>query len=65
MGYNQEIADKILEYAKQAPSVLDDFRQDDFDADDFRDTAKRLISSGRIFAKLKEDYSSPYLDFRK
>ncbi|MGT2800673.1 hypothetical protein [Streptococcus marmotae] len=69
MSYNQVIADKILEFAKLEPTTpagtAHDFRSDEFDQDDFRDTAKKLILTGQISAKLQEDYSGLFIEFRQ
>ena len=68
MSFNQTLADKILEFAKLEPIVplgtSHDFRSEGFDQDDFRDTAKQLISSGQITANLEEDFSGFYIAFR-
>ncbi|MGF0086808.1 hypothetical protein [Streptococcus hyointestinalis] len=68
MSYNQELAYKILEFAKLEPTVpvgiAHDFRSSDFDEDDFKDTAKQLISSGQITAYIQEDYAGLFLAFR-
>lgn len=52
MSFDKNIADKILEFAKLEPTVpvgtSHDFRSEEFDQDDFRDTAKKLISTGQI-----------------
>ncbi|CAR43859.1 hypothetical protein [Streptococcus uberis] len=55
--YNEEIAKMILSFEK------DDCRPEGFDWDDFEVTAKQLIASGQIYASLKVDYLSPYVDF--
>lgn len=55
--YNEEIAKMILSFKK------DDCRPEGFDWDDFEVTAKKLIASGQIYASLKVDYLSPYVDF--
>ena len=51
MSFDKNIADKILEFAKLEPTVpvgtSHDFRSEKFDQDDFRDTAKKLISTDR------------------
>lgn len=58
MSFNQEIADKILEFAKLEPTIpvgtAHDFSTTDFDQKDIRDTAKQLISSGKIRATIQE-----------
>ncbi|MGT2969078.1 hypothetical protein [Streptococcus azizii] len=58
MAYSQEIADKILEFAKLEPTIpvgtAHDFTTADFDQEDVRDTAKQLISSGKIKATIHE-----------
>lgn len=68
MSYNQELAQKMIEAYKLEPTIpagkAHDFRADDFDEDDFKDTAKRLISSGQITAAIQEDYAGLYLIFR-
>ncbi|MDG3132306.1 hypothetical protein MKL26_04590 [Streptococcus suis] len=67
MAYSQEIADKILEYVKNTTELdaihFSDYA-DKFDQDDFEDTAKQLISHGRIKARIKKDYHSLYIEFR-
>lgn len=67
MGYNQEIADIILENVKSSIELdaihFSDY-EDKFDIDDFEDTAKQLISSSQINAKIKKDYHSLYIEFR-
>ncbi|WP_238140983.1 hypothetical protein [Streptococcus suis] len=67
MGYNQEIADKILERVKSISDLdaihFSDY-EDKFEEDDFKDTAKQLISSGQINAKIKKDYHSLYIESR-
>ncbi|MCY7147338.1 hypothetical protein MK511_03580 [Streptococcus gordonii] len=69
MGFNQTLADKILEFATLEPTIPvgagHDFRASEFEEDDFKDTAKRLISSGQITALLKEDYSGLFIEFRQ
>lgn len=66
MGYNQEIADIILENVKNSielDAIHFSDHEDKFDIDDFEDTAKQLISSGQIVAKIHKDYHSLYIDF--
>lgn len=55
--YNEEIAKMILSFEKN------DCRPEGFDWDDFEVTAKQLIACGQIYASLKVDYLSPYVDF--
>lgn len=68
MSFDKNIANKILEFAKLEPTVpagtSHDFRAEEFDQDDFRDTAKHLISTGQITAHLEEDFSGFYIAFR-
>ncbi|MEQ9809223.1 hypothetical protein [Streptococcus jiangjianxini] len=68
MSFNKELADKILDFAKLEPTVQvgegHDFFAPEFNADDFKDTAKQLISSGQISAMIEEDYSGLFLAFR-
>ncbi|HEM3013691.1 TPA: hypothetical protein U0767_000488 [Streptococcus suis] len=60
MSYNQEIADKILRFAKLEPTIPfgvgHDFQTDAFNQDDVLDTAKYLISTGQISAKIENHY---------
>lgn len=69
MSFNLSLADKILEFAALEPTVpignSHDFRVQEFDEDDFKDTAKQLISSGQISGILKEDYSGLFIEFRQ
>ncbi|HFI0428326.1 TPA: hypothetical protein ACGOZO_000249 [Streptococcus suis] len=69
MSFNQAIADKILEFATLEPTIPvgtgHDFRAPEFDEDDFKDTAKQLISSGQISSLLKEDFSGLFIEFRQ
>lgn len=69
MSYNQALASKILEFAALEPTISagtsHDFRSSEFDEDDFEDTAKQLISSGQIKAKLQEDYAGLFIEFRQ
>ena len=57
MSFDKNIADKILEFAKLEPTVpvgtSHDFHSEEFDQDDFRDTAKKLISTGQISGNLE------------
>ncbi|APD22403.1 hypothetical protein [Streptococcus pneumoniae] len=68
MSFDKNIADKILEFAKLEPTVpvgtSHDFHSEEFDQDDFRDTAKKLISTGQISGHLEEDFSGFYIAFR-
>ncbi|WP_164683860.1 hypothetical protein [Streptococcus hyointestinalis] len=68
MAYKQELAQKMIEAYKLEPTIpagnSHDFRADDFDEDDFKDTAKKLISSGQITANIQNDYAGLYLAFR-
>ncbi|WP_449451727.1 hypothetical protein [Streptococcus suis] len=58
MGYNQEIADKILAFAALEPTIpvgtAHDFVASEFDQEDVKDTAKQLIASGQIKATIHE-----------
>ena len=69
MPYSQEIANKILEFAKIEPTIpsgnAHDLELPDFDQEDVKDTAKHLIASGQIKAQLKEFYSGLVIAFRK
>lgn len=69
MSFNQTLADKILEFAALEPTIPastgHDFRAPEFDEDDFKDTAKQLISSGQISGLLKEDFSGLFIEFRQ
>lgn len=69
MSFNQTLANKILEFAALEPTVPvgagHDFRTSEFDEDDFKETAKQLISSGQITGLLKEDYSGLFIEFRQ
>lgn len=69
MSFNQTLADKILEFAALEPTIPvgtgHDFRASEFDEDDFKDTAKQLISSGQISGLLKEDFSGLFIEFRR
>ncbi|HFI0618806.1 TPA: hypothetical protein ACGO1W_000444 [Streptococcus suis] len=69
MGFNQILADKILEFAALEPNIPigagHDLHAPEFDEDDFKDTAKQLISSGQITGLLKEDYSGLFIEFRQ
>lgn len=69
MSFNQELADKILEFATLEPTIPvgtgHDFHAPEFEEDDFKDTAKQLISSGRITGLLKEDFSGLLIEFRQ
>lgn len=69
MSFNQTLADKILEFAALEPTIPvgtgHDFRNSEFDEDDFKDTAKQLISSGQITGLLKEDFSGLFIEFRQ
>ncbi|HFU4503918.1 TPA: hypothetical protein ACGPBB_001573 [Streptococcus suis] len=66
MSFNQILADKILERVKSTSGLdaihFSDY-EDNFEEDDFEDTAKQLISSGQIVAKIRKDYHSLYIDF--
>ena len=68
MSFDKNIADKILEFSRLEPTVpvgtYHDFRSEEFDKDDFRDTAKKLISTGKISGHLEEDFSGFYIAFR-
>lgn len=69
MAYSQEIANKILEFAALEPTIpvgrSHDFRALEFHEDDFKDTAKQLISSGQIIGLLKKDYAGLFIEFRQ
>ncbi|WP_275543838.1 hypothetical protein [Streptococcus sp. Marseille-P8640] len=69
MSFNQALADKILEFAALEPTIPVgtgyDFHAPEFEEDDFKDTAKQLISSGQITGLLKEDYSGLFIEFRQ
>lgn len=69
MSFNQALADKILEFAALEPTIPvgtgHDFHAPEFEEDDFKDTAKQLISSGQITGLLKEDYSGLFIEFRQ
>jgi len=69
MSFNQTLADKILEFAALEPSIPvgtgHDFHAPEFEEDDFKDTAKQLISSGQITGSLKEDFSGLFIEFRQ
>lgn len=69
MGFNQILADKILEFASLEPTIPagtgHDFHAPEFDENDFKDTAKQLISSGQITGLLKEDFSGLFIEFRQ
>jgi hypothetical protein len=68
MSFDKNIADKILEFAKLEPTApvgtAHEFHSEGFDQDDFRDTAKKLISTGQITANLEDDFSGFYITFR-
>lgn len=69
MSFSQELADKILEFAALESTIPvgtgHDFHAPEFDEDDFKDTAKQLISSGQITGILKENYSGLFIEFRQ
>ena len=69
MSFNQTLADKILEFAALEPTIPvgtgHDFHAPEFEEDDFKDTAKQLISSGQITCLLKEDFSGLFIEFRQ
>ena len=69
MSFNQTLADKILEFSALEPTIPagtgHDFRAPAFEADDFKETAKQLISSGQITGLLKEDFSGLFIEFRQ
>lgn len=69
MSFDKNIANKILEFAKLEPTVPvgtgHDFHAPEFEEDDFKDTAKQLISSGQITGLLKEDFSGLFIEFRQ
>ena len=54
MGFNQTLADKILEFAALEPTIPvgagHDFRASEFEEDDFKDTAKSLLYSRKTTA---------------
>ncbi|MDV5976218.1 MULTISPECIES: hypothetical protein [Streptococcus] len=60
MTFSKEIADKILEFAALEPTIPvgvgHDFQTDAFDQNDVLDTAKYLISTGQIKAKIENHY---------
>lgn len=68
MSFNQVLADRILEFAALEPTIpagtAHDFYDPEFDEDDFKDTAKQLISSGQITGSLKGDFSALFIEFR-
>lgn len=68
MSFNQTLADKILEFSALEPTIPagtgHDFRAPEFEEDDFKDTAKKLISTGQISGHLEEDFSGFYIAFR-
>ena len=68
MSFNQALADKILEFAALEPTIPvgagHDFYAPEFEEDDFKDTAKKLISTGQISGHLEEDFSGFYIAFR-
>lgn len=69
MSFNQALADRILEFAALEPTIPagtgHDFYNPEFEEDDFKDTAKQLISSGQITGSLKEDFSGLFIEFRQ
>lgn len=69
MAFNQALADRIVEFAVLEPTIPvgigHDFRAPEFDEDDFKDTAKQLISSGQITGLLKQDFSGLFIEFRQ